>query len=71
MRLMPRPPALRTLVGITLGMIAGYAYYRYVGCSSGTCPISSNPWVSTGYGALLGYLATPRLDGAGRKGKHE
>ncbi|MFZ1976443.1 MAG: DUF6132 family protein [Bacteroidota bacterium] len=42
-----------------LGALAGYAYYHFVGCSTGTCPISSNPWISTMYGAIMGFLLTP------------
>lgn len=44
------------LIGIVVGMVAGYAYYYYIGCSSGTCPITSNPYISIIYGAILGYL---------------
>ncbi|HLP05943.1 MAG TPA: DUF6132 family protein [Paludibacter sp.] len=44
------------LIGIALGSVAGYAYYHFVGCASGTCPITSNPAISTLYGAILGYL---------------
>ena len=42
--------------GLVLGAIAGYIYYQYVGCLTGTCPISSNPWSMTFYGAIMGYL---------------
>ncbi len=45
-----------TLFGIVLGMIAGYAYYYYVGCASGTCAITSRPLNSTLYGAMMGGL---------------
>ncbi len=41
-----------------LGALAGYGYYYFVGCSTGTCPISSNPWISTMYGASMGFLLT-------------
>ncbi len=41
---------------IVLGGAAGYAFYRFVGCKSGACLITSNPWLSTLYGALLGAL---------------
>ena len=44
------------IIGIIVGGIAGFAYYHFVGCASGTCPITSNPYMTTGYGALLGYL---------------
>ncbi|HAR38365.1 MAG: hypothetical protein A2W86_08820 [Bacteroidetes bacterium GWD2_45_23] len=42
--------------GVTVGALAGYLYYYYVGCVSGTCPITSNPYRMLIYGALLGYL---------------
>lgn len=32
----------------------GYAYYALVGCSTGSCPITSNPVMTTAYGALVG-----------------
>jgi hypothetical protein len=43
-------------IGIAIGAIAGYAYYFYVGCASGTCAITSKPLNSTLYGALMGGL---------------
>ncbi len=45
-----------TLVGVVLGLMGGYLYYHFVGCASGTCPITSKPLNSTLYGALLGGL---------------
>ncbi|HQW00250.1 MAG TPA: DUF6132 family protein [Bacteroidia bacterium] len=45
-----------TIAGILLGAIAGYLYYNYVGCASGTCSITSKPINSTLYGALMGGL---------------
>jgi hypothetical protein len=39
---------------IVLGAAGGYAYYRFVGCRTGACPLTGNPWVSTLYGALIG-----------------
>lgn len=44
------------IVGIVVGSIAGYAYYYYIGCNSGTCPIQSHWQSSTLYGALIGYV---------------
>lgn len=41
-------------VAIIIGAIAGYAYWHFVGCSSGTCPITSSPLLSTVWGALIG-----------------
>jgi len=47
---------LLKIIGITLGAIGGFSYYHFVGCASGTCPITSNPYISVVYGAVLGYL---------------
>ena len=44
------------LLGIIVGSIAGYLYYYFVGCASGTCRITSSPINSTLYGALMGFL---------------
>jgi hypothetical protein len=38
------------------GAIVGWSYWYYVGCASGSCPITSSPTVSTVYGALMGVL---------------
>lgn len=46
----------RNLIGALLGGGAGFAYYWYVGCATGTCPITSNPYISIIYGAVLGVL---------------
>ena len=58
------------IIGIILGAIGGYLYWHYIGCVSGTCPITSSPIMSTIWGALLGGLAAVALglkfsDGAG------
>ena len=45
-----------TLIGIMVGAIGGYLYYYFVGCTSGTCAITSKPLNSTLYGALMGGL---------------
>jgi phage shock protein E len=45
-----------TLVGVLLGALGGYMYYHFVGCSSGTCAITSKPLNSTLYGAMMGGL---------------
>jgi xanthine/uracil permease len=43
------------LTFILIGAAGGYAYYYFIGCTSGTCPISSNPYVSTLYGGMIGF----------------
>lgn len=45
-----------TIIGVFLGLIAGYSYYHYIGCESGTCAITSKPINSTLYGGLMGGL---------------
>jgi hypothetical protein len=47
---------LRFALFIVGGASLGYCYYRFVGCRTGTCPISSNPFISTIYGAFMGFL---------------
>lgn len=44
------------LVGIVIGGILGYAYYHFIGCTTGSCAITSKPFNSTAYGMLMGYL---------------
>lgn len=47
---------LITGVGIAIGAIAGYLYYHFVGCASGSCNITSKPLNATLYGSLMGGL---------------
>ena len=51
-------PLLKQIAGLLIGAVLGYAYYRFIGCSTGACPITSNPWISTSYGAALGLFVT-------------
>lgn len=44
------------IAGLFTGALGGYLYYYYVGCVSGTCPITSNPYRMMIYGAVIGYL---------------
>lgn len=39
-----------------LGAVGGYLFYRFVGCASGSCAITSNPYISTIYGGVIGML---------------
>ncbi|HJD92764.1 MULTISPECIES: DUF6132 family protein [Bacteroides] len=47
---------LITILGVLVGALGGYLYWRFVGCDSGTCAITSSPLNSTIYGAIMGGL---------------
>ena len=36
----------KPFLGIAIGGLAGFLYYYFVGCSSGNCAITSNPYMS-------------------------
>jgi hypothetical protein len=54
---------MKIILGFVLGALAGFAYYKFVGCASGTCPITSNPFISTIYGAVMGGLLATSAGG--------
>lgn len=43
-------------LGAIIGGIAGYFYWKTTGCVNGTCAITSKPFNSTLYFALMGML---------------
>jgi hypothetical protein len=47
---------LLIMIGAVCGGIAGFLFYRFVGCKTGSCMIASNPYLSTVYWAFLGAL---------------
>jgi len=49
---------LRPFLGAVIGGIAGFLYYHYAGCSTGTCAITSSPYGSTIMGGLIGIFIT-------------
>jgi len=50
---------------VLTGALVGFAYYHFIGCVSGTCPITSNPYSSIAYGSILGLI----LSGSGKPHK--
>jgi hypothetical protein len=44
------------IIFLAAGAVAGFLYWKYVGCTSGTCFIKSKWYMSTLYGILLGYV---------------
>lgn len=48
---------IKYLIGAVLGGAIGFfVLYKLIGCSSGACPITANPYLSTIYGIILGVL---------------
>jgi hypothetical protein len=47
---------LSIILGGLLGGGIGLAGYKFVGCSTGACPLMRHPVISTIYGAALGAL---------------
>ena len=41
---------------VALGALAGLSYWHFIGCTSGTCPITSHWYTSSGYGMIFGWL---------------
>jgi len=39
-----------------VGALGGFLYWKFIGCTSGTCPIQSVWYWTTLWGAAVGYL---------------
>ncbi len=44
----------KPFLAVFIGGVAGFLYYHFVGCTSGQCAITSNPYMSTIGGGFLG-----------------
>jgi hypothetical protein len=47
---------VRLIIGVVVGGLLGYGAYRFIGCSTGSCPLTANPWISTIFGMVVGGL---------------
>jgi len=47
---------LKFFMFVFIGGVGGFAYYYFIGCNTGTCPITTNPYISTSYGMLIGLV---------------
>lgn len=45
-----------SLAGAVFGGIGGFIYYKTTACASGSCLITSNPWLTVVWGSAMGYL---------------
>jgi hypothetical protein len=57
---------LKYAVMISVGATAGFLYWYYIGCTSGSCAITSSPVNSTIYGAVMGGLLLNMFVGSGK-----
>lgn len=48
----------RPFLGILVGGILGYLYYHFIGCTSGSCAITSSPVGSVLMGSFFGFFIT-------------
>jgi hypothetical protein len=44
------------IIFLLVGAVGGFLYWRFVGCTSGTCAIKSVWYWTTLWGAAVGYL---------------
>jgi hypothetical protein len=44
------------IAGAMVGAVAGFLYWKLIGCSTGTCAITSKPVNSTVYFSVMGAL---------------
>lgn len=54
-------------IGVIIGLIGGFLYWKFVGCSTGTCAITSSPINSSLYGAVMGGLLVSIFTDVGKK----
>jgi hypothetical protein len=47
---------LRLVIGLVVGGGLGFGWYQLAGCSTGACPLTSHPVVSTLFGMVMGLL---------------
>ncbi|MFH1593180.1 MAG: DUF6132 family protein [Candidatus Omnitrophota bacterium] len=47
---------MKVVLGIIIGVIIGFAIGYFGKCTSGACPLTSNPIVSSILGAVIGAL---------------
>jgi hypothetical protein len=48
--------ALRAVIGGVVGSGLGFLMYRFIGCRTGACPLTANPWVAMFIWGLMGVM---------------
>ena len=53
---------MRLLLAVMAGAALGFLWHKLSGgsCPTNACPITGNPWISTLWGGLLGFLMVAR-----------
>lgn len=54
---------MKWILGIALGAGAGFAYWYFIGCTTGSCAITSSPVNSSIYGGVMGALLLNMFSG--------
>ena len=49
-------PILKSILGAVVGAAIGFAMYRFVGCKTGTCPLTASPWTSMLVWGIVGAM---------------
>lgn len=58
------------LGGFGVGILGGFGYWFFIGCDTGTCPITSIWYNTSAYGGIMGGLLGSMMHGMLEK-KHE
>jgi len=49
-------PIVRAIIGGVVGGAVGFAMYRFIGCRTGACPLTGNPYVAIAIWGIMGVL---------------
>jgi len=49
---------MKMLLGVAIGGAIGFMVGYFGRCTTGSCPLTGNPWISTLVGAAIGLMAT-------------
>lgn len=46
----------RGVLGAIVGAVIGFALYKFVGCRTGACPLTANPFVAMAIWGAIGVM---------------
>ena len=47
---------VKVIIGAAIGAGIGYAMYKFVGCRTGACPLTGNPYIAMSIWGIAGAL---------------